>query len=257
MLRGFFVFVVVLLAWQTLAVADNREKAFKLFEDSDKAYKSGKFETAVDLLRKAYRLYPEPILLYNLGRAQEGLGDMKGAVESYERYLKTAKEISDRGAIERRVATLKAQLDAQSTEEEERRRREEEDRRKAEEDRRRREEEDRRRAAAVDDRTPLQIYGPWATMGAGGAILGTGIVFGILASAKHDDAVAAAVQRDAVELQRGAEQYATVANVLFVLGGLAAIGGGVWEYFEWKARPSTTAHLKIAPTSIAFEWVFP
>ena len=92
------------------AFADDRDRALKLFEDSDKAYKAGKFEKAAELLREAYGLYPEPLLLYNLGRAQEGLGDAKGAIESYERYLKDAKQIKDRGAIERRVDTLKAQL---------------------------------------------------------------------------------------------------------------------------------------------------
>jgi tetratricopeptide (TPR) repeat protein len=82
----------------------------QLAEDSEKAYKAGHFEDAADLLRRAHELYPEPILLYNLGRALEGMGDAKNAVAAYERYLKDAKQIDDRGAIERRVATLKAQI---------------------------------------------------------------------------------------------------------------------------------------------------
>src|SRR6185436_17537640 len=102
-----YVLAFVLALAGTAAADDSKDKerALALFEKSDKAYKAGKFEQAVKLLQEAYGLYPEPILLYNLGRAQEGLGDVSGAVESYERYLKDAKQIKDRGAIERRVET--------------------------------------------------------------------------------------------------------------------------------------------------------
>jgi len=243
MLRGFLVFAVLLAV--TPAAADNRDRALKLFEDSDKAYKSGNFEQAAKLLHEAYGLYPEPILLYNLAKAQEGLGDTQGAVDSYERYLKEGKEIPDRGAVERKVATLKAQLDAQAAAA-----------REAEE-RRRREEEARRHTPPPDDRTTLEIYGPWFAMGGGVGIVSTGIVFGVLSSTKHDDAIVAAKQRDAADLQHTAEQYSTVANVLFVVGALVTIGGGAWEYYEWGRRPATTAQLKISPTGVALEMVFP
>src|SRR3954471_13225447 len=114
MLRVSYVFAIAMaLAGSAHADAKDRDKALRLFEDSNKAYKSGKFEDAAELLRQAYGLYPEPLLLYNLGRAQEGLGDPQGAIDSYERYLKEAKQVDDRGAIERRIATLKAQIDKQ------------------------------------------------------------------------------------------------------------------------------------------------
>jgi hypothetical protein len=57
MLRVSYVFAIVIAAGLSAAHADdNRDKALKLFEDSGKAYKSGKFEQAADLLRKAYDL---------------------------------------------------------------------------------------------------------------------------------------------------------------------------------------------------------
>ena len=229
---------------------DSRDKALKLFEDSDKAYKAGKFENAAELLREAYGLYPEPILLYNLGRAQEGLGDMQGAIESYERYLRDAKQISDRGAIERRIETLRAQIAKQEedakrlAEEEERRRREEEERK-------------RRPPPVIDDRTAVQKYGPWITVGTGGALAGTGVVFGLLATAKNDDAIAAPVQIDAADLHASARKHATIANVLFAVGGAAVLGGAVWQYFEYRRSKTTTAQLRVSPTSVAIEWVLP
>lgn len=268
MLRVLIVFAVIVNAWPAPAHADGRDKALALFEDSDKAYKAGNFERAAELLREAYSLYPEPLLLYNLGRAQEGLGDAAGAVESYEQYLQDAKDIKDRGAIERRIETLRAQLEKQQ---------ENARRRAEEEERRRREEEERRRnpPPPIDTRTPLETYGPWITMGSGGAIAMTGVYFGIRASNRHDDALATPIQRDAAELQNSAERSATIANVLFVAGGVAIAGGLAWKVWQWKSGNTSTAPasagrrsappevgpgsvaLVVGPGSIALEWVLP
>ena len=257
-------FVLTLVVWATTAHADDRDKALKLFEDSDKAYKAGKFEKAAELLREAYGLYPEPELLYNLGRAQEGLGDTKGAISSYEEYLKVAKKIKDRAAIERRIDTLKAQIaqqeqDALQRAEDERRRAEDEQRRREDEERRKREEEERKRnpPPPIDARTPLEKYGPWITMGTGGALVLTGAFFGIRASGTHDDAVATPIQRDAAELQASAERSATVANVLFVVGGVAIAGGVAWKIYQWQTGTQTTAQVSVTPSSVAFTWELP
>jgi tetratricopeptide (TPR) repeat protein len=228
MLRVSHVIAIALALGNVAYADDNRDRALKLFEDSNKAYKSGKFEDAADLLRKAYELYPEPILLYNLGRAQEGLGDRKGALESYERYLAEAKQVDDRGAIERRIATLREQLETEA---------------------KLREQPPPPPPPPVDDRTSVEKYGPWATIGAGGVMLGTGIVFGVRSGAKHDDAVAAPGQRDAADLQASAEKYATIANVLFVVGGLATAGGVGWKV--WQSKQTT---VQVAPTSVAVHW---
>lgn len=85
--RVLFVIALLVGMWGRPARADDRDQALALFEQSDKAYKAGNFEEAAKLLREAYSLYPEPLLLYNLGRAQEGMGDSRGAVQSYEQYL--------------------------------------------------------------------------------------------------------------------------------------------------------------------------
>lgn len=239
----------------TAAHADGKkDRALALFEKSDKAYKGGKFEEAVKLLEEAYRLYPEPLLLYNLGRAQEGLGDLPGAVASYERYLKDGKQISDRGAIERRVATLKAQLAARD--EEQRRLAEEEARRKQAEEERTRAEAERlrmEREARENARSPLEQYGPWITAGTGGVLLASGFYFGARASGTHDDAVAAPVQRDALELQASAERSATIANVLFVVGGLVTAGGIGWKIYQWRTGTETTATVRATPGGATIE----
>jgi tetratricopeptide (TPR) repeat protein len=258
MLRVSYVFAIALALGGTAYGDDNRDKALKLFEDSNKAYKSGKFEEAAELLKKAYGLFPEPILLYNLGRAQEGLGDPQGALDSYEQYLKEAKQVDDRGAIERRIETLKAQIEKQRADAEAAKRMQEEQQRLQEEQERLRRERAQNPPPPIDDRTPVEKYGPWTVMGLGGALLGTGIIFGIRSDAKHDDAVAAPGQRDAAELQASAKDYATIANVLFITGGVAIAAGVGWKVWQWKhPHAQTSASLQVTPTGAAVEWVFP
>jgi tetratricopeptide (TPR) repeat protein len=242
----------------TVAHADaKKDKALALFEKSDKAYKDGNFEQAVKLLEEAYGLYPEPLLLYNLGRAQEGLGDLPGAVASYERYLADGKQIQDRGAIERRLETLKAQL-ASRDEEQKRLAEEEAKRKQAEEDRKRAEAERLRleEAARANQRSPLEAWGPWITIGTGGALLATGFYFGARSSSTHDDAVASPVQRDALELQQSAEHSATIANVMFVIGGVAIAGGIGWKIYQWRTGTETTAVVRATPTGAAIEGIW-
>src|SRR5512143_2470066 len=67
-----------------------RDRALELFDQSDRAYAAGDYGRAADLVRAAYALYPEPILLYNLGRALEQAGDTRGAIDQYTRYLAVA-----------------------------------------------------------------------------------------------------------------------------------------------------------------------
>lgn len=217
------------------AQPDARAEALQLFDQSDKAYKAGDFEEAADLLRKAYAAYPEPILLYNLGRALEGLGNTKDAIDAYENYLHVATHVDDRGAIERRIETLKAQL-------------------------------------APPPPPPVVVPPPppppvedeidvgatvgWVAVGTGGAALATGAVFGWRASANHDDAVNEPVQAKAANRQQTAHHDATIANVMFAVGGVLAAGGLFYEaYRAWRPPPDVVhAQLRISPTSIGMEW---
>src|SRR4051812_43899224 len=200
MLRAACVLVLVTaMASGAVADDDNKAKALALFDESDQAYKAGEFEKSADLLRQAYALYPEPILLYNLARALEGLGDTKGALEQYERYLADAKDVKDRGAIERRVATMKQQLEAEA------------ERRRLEQNRIVREPGPRHPPPPPPETHASKA--PYVVIALGAAAVGTGVVFGRLAASKHDAAVAEPSQQAAQQLQDTAQSYATIGNV--------------------------------------------
>src|SRR5688572_14968776 len=69
------------------ASKSNQSQAAELFKKSVDAYRRGAFKEAIDLLNEAYALDAQPVLLYNLARAHEGLGDLDLAISTYEKYL--------------------------------------------------------------------------------------------------------------------------------------------------------------------------
>ena len=202
------------------AVSDDAEtQALALFEKSKVSYQAGRFQEAVALLREAYAKKPVPVLLYNLGRAYEGLGDQDAALKAYTDYLAADPKAADRGAIETRIATLKQQI--------------------AERQRLEREREAAEAKAAqapTERRAPIV---PWIVAGVGGAGVVTGVVFGVLAVSKHNTATNDPVQASAAQEQNDAKTFATVANVAWIAGGAVAVTGIVWGILASR-HPSTT-----------------
>lgn len=202
-------FAVVVVAGPAHA-KDEAARATALFDEGAAHYRAGRFSEAIARFTEAYDLVPEPVLLFNLAKAHEGKGDLPAAITAYERYLKEATDLSDRGAIVARVETLRAQLAARSSLE-----------RRAEDERRRRE-----RAEREKERSPSPV--PWIIAGGGAAGLVTGIALGAFASGREDDAIAAPTQAAAADLRDEAQGFATGANVAFAIGSALLAGGVTW-----------------------------
>lgn len=215
-------------------------RAVVLFEESETLYNQGEFVQAAALLRRAYALHADATLLFNLGRALEGAGDLDGAIDAYARYLAEAADPPDRGAVEARLATLRAQREALSE----------------------------RGASEVDDadRAPIAAStasgggidpAPWVVLGVGLAALGVGIGLGVAMQGVSDRAATEPVQREAQALYDEAQGLAIGANVLFVVGGLAATAGLVWGVVTLAdGGGDATAHLRFGPGSVAVAGTF-
>ncbi len=200
--------------------ADPERRAVELFRESVEHYRAGRFQRAVDLLTEARTLKREPVLLYNLARAYEGIGRLTEAVEAYEQYLQEAPSAQDRGAIIKRIETLQKQLD---------------ERARLERDKRRAELERRRLQGQRATKPKEMSAAPWIVASAGGAVLANAAVFGLLSRSNQSDAQREAVAVDAQDALDEAQTYATVANASWATGGALAISGLVWGYFDWKA----------------------
>jgi tetratricopeptide (TPR) repeat protein len=188
------------------------------------AYNAGRFQEAIDLLDEAYRLSPVPVVLYDLARAYEGLGNIEQAARYYRAFLAADPNADDRGAIEGRIATLEAQL----------------------------RERERAQAAAraqrlASDRTPSVV--PWVVTGVGGAVLVTGVVLGLLAQSKSAGENGAS-QVVARQDNADAKSFATGANVAFVVGGTLAVAGLVWVFLDRRASQKAA----LPPSTVVARW---
>lgn len=197
--------ISMVFAVATTAAAQDEsaeDRAFRLFQESVEQYRQGRFEVAAELLEEAYELDADPVLIYNLARAYEGMGDFARSVEAYEQYLRQVPEAPDRGAIEARLQTLRREA-AESQ---------------------RHQAGGRRPARSGGIMGPL----PYFLLGLGAAAVGVGALFGVLSNQAHQDALDATDFTSAFTAQEDAEAFAAAANVSFVVGGAILLSGAAW-----------------------------
>jgi tetratricopeptide (TPR) repeat protein len=216
----------------SLTEAQRESRSLDLFEKSAAAYDSGRFADAITLLQQAYELKKEPVLLYNMGRAYEGLGELAYAAQAYEYFLQGQPNAPDRGALERRIATLRRQVA---------------------------EKEALRKRALERDRTAPPSTGggtsamPWVVVGLGAGGLATGGVLGLLASQRNLDAKSEPTYVRADRLHTQAEALARGANYCLIGGGVVVVAGVIWAIFDTSGpKPKRRAGELPRPLTFAF-----
>jgi tetratricopeptide (TPR) repeat protein len=199
------------------------KRARELFKQSEKSYREGRLDEAVSFLNEAYKLDPKPVLLYNLARAYEALGDVPRAIEAYKSYLEHDPKTPDKGALEQRISSLERQ---------QREKEELERRNKAQSLASPQPSSTPAPSAPRPQPTAHASPVPWVIAGVGLASIGAGITLGVLSKSKHDSAVSEPSAVTATNLQATAQQLATGANIAFIGGGILAAGGLVWGIFD-------------------------
>jgi hypothetical protein len=87
----------------------------RLFDQGASALAAGDAKAAEKAWQAGYDIARDPAFLEHIGEAREKAGDAKGAIESYQRYLREAPQASDRADIEQRLAHLGAPVAAASS----------------------------------------------------------------------------------------------------------------------------------------------
>lgn len=87
-----------------------KARAVLLFEKGVTAYREGRFYDAVDIFLETNRLYPDPKLSYNVGKAFEGLGNQPGALRYYREYLRRLPDAPDAQEVEGHAHQLEQAL---------------------------------------------------------------------------------------------------------------------------------------------------
>lgn len=148
-------------------------RAQELFHRGDALYAQGRYEDAILAFQEAYAISERPLLLYNIANAQERLGRWADALGMLQRYLPDAAP-TERVDVEQRIRSIELRVARERALE-------------AEQQREREREAERQRA-----RTATQESGPpvggWVLTIGGGALVATGVVFGVVALGARSDA---------------------------------------------------------------------
>jgi tetratricopeptide (TPR) repeat protein len=98
--------------------ATPEEKLLKLVKQAEHLYQSGQYREAAALLEQAYAIESNPKLLYNIAKARDQAGDLKEALDSYQRYLSSSEgtdpQLLKRSALA--VERLRGLLDKEEAE---------------------------------------------------------------------------------------------------------------------------------------------
>lgn len=188
--------------------------ADELSNEAVEAFGAKRYDEAIDLFNKAYEIDPNPNYLFNIGRVYEEKGDLKKAVEFYQRFVsQAAVDLEAREAATARLKVLREAL------------------KQLEEEKNKNEGETTEPPVVADpeedkpDRVRVQRIAGYSLIGVGGAALIVGGVLGGLASADADSADSAEFVDDRLRLREDARGKAQGADALFITGGvLAAVG---------------------------------
>jgi hypothetical protein len=87
------------------------QEARDRFMEGVRLYEAGSYTDALQEFSAAYELAPRPEILFNIATCQEHLGDVRGAVVTYQHYLAGADVPADlQRELREKIRALEAQL---------------------------------------------------------------------------------------------------------------------------------------------------
>lgn len=92
------------------ADANAKEHARTLYERGARAYAEARYAQAVDLFLEADRVFPTPLLRFNIAKSYDRVGHPSGALRYYRDYLSRAPDAPDAREVSARVRELELLL---------------------------------------------------------------------------------------------------------------------------------------------------
>ena len=242
--------------WAGTAGADTLDPETRaLYDTGTVHFEAERFEQALEVFTEVYNRTGEPKLLFNLGAAAEGMGDLERAEAYYRVYLEELPDAEDADAVRARIANLSEPQAAASELKPEKAPAEKSGAASAEETPP--EPPAALDAATVDAETYYQQEkkpkkrGPvWQTavMGVGGMVLAGGMISAIMAKNRYDGLEVACKPDCTDEQLSSARGAAAAADVLFAVGGVAVTAGVVgFVLYKNKNRRRRGAALRVTP----------
>jgi tetratricopeptide (TPR) repeat protein len=100
----------VVLATAAPSLAKNKAGAREAFQRGIEHYNLSEFAPALDAFREAYRNYPDPSFLFNIGQCQRQLGQKRDAILSYKAYLRESAEAPNRDEVLSLISALESSI---------------------------------------------------------------------------------------------------------------------------------------------------
>jgi tetratricopeptide (TPR) repeat protein len=95
------------------ALADDASRARELFKKGQAHYAVGEYEEAADAYQSAYKLKPDPALLFNAAQAFRLGGKLDRALTLYRNYLRFYPGAANTDSVQSQIAKLEKQIETE------------------------------------------------------------------------------------------------------------------------------------------------
>jgi tetratricopeptide (TPR) repeat protein len=111
------VMVALGLASGAMAASPDQDRvlAKQHFESGARRFDLAEWEQALIEFKEAYRITPDPALLYNIAQCHRKLGHIEDALTFYKTYRRRAPDAPNRAEIDRRISELEAEQQAKQS----------------------------------------------------------------------------------------------------------------------------------------------
>jgi tetratricopeptide (TPR) repeat protein len=190
--------------------AETDQEAREIYRQGDRLYAQGKYEHALEAFARSYRMSGRPRILVAMANAYERLGRYHTAARALERYAPDAPP-EEEADVRERIRVLEERAAQQQAERER-----------------------RLAGAASQAEGSQQRRTGWLLVGSGSAVMGAGLIFGLIAiDANSDAGTLCREARDGATLCRPEaaryfernRTFSTLADVSFGLGAVAVLTG--------------------------------
>jgi len=100
------VLVAACVSLAGLAHAEDKAKARQAFESATRHYDLTEYREALADFKEAYRNYPDPSFLFNIGQCHRQLGDKEQAIKFFRNYLSKVPDAPNRDAVRTMIGHL-------------------------------------------------------------------------------------------------------------------------------------------------------
>lgn len=221
------------------SAADLSAQAIERFQAKD-------YTAAVRLFEEAYKLDPTPNYLFNIGRVYEEKGDIRSAVDHYQRFVKEpGVEIEARELAVQRLRVLKAILAETDGGGEEPKPAETEPKPEGPKP----EPQPDKTPPAEDPSRKMRAAG-FALVGAGGAAMAVGGILGGVTLSKQNQLEGSHDYMTRVDIAQSGRSLALGTDVLLSVGGVLLVMGVILVGVSVAKRRNAVASRRVWPTGL-------